>query len=132
MGRNDSSCGNPCQNEKIDLGALGKDGDLASKALWFIPKHPHPTAEFIPLVHTAGRDIVERIRKVNVTTAEADPSYLAAADVSVRFSGWIDAARTLHNCCGGDFTPELKTILPNSYFPAKLWKRSARTHSSTG
>ena len=91
--------------------AVGEDAELAGKALRCIEKLPAPTEEFIAPVEAAGRDLIERIRKVNATTVEADPSYEAAADASIRFSSWMCAVRTLREKCGGDFTPELKTIL---------------------
>ncbi len=91
--------------------ALGEDAETAAKALYLIAKLPKPTAEFIAPVQAVARDIAERIRKVNNSSVEADPSYMAAADVSIRFNGWFEAVRTLRADCGGDFTPELKTIL---------------------
>ena len=91
--------------------ALGEDAELAGKALRSIEKLPAPTAEFIAPVEAAGRDLIERIRIVNATTTEADPSYEGAANASIHFSSWMSAVRTLREKCGGDFTPQLKTIL---------------------
>lgn len=88
-----------------------EDPRLAEEALRLIehlPKHP---PELLASVAAAGRDIAERIRKVNTTTVEQDPSYEGAADVSIRFSAWRVAAATLRERAGGDFTPELKAIL---------------------
>ena len=48
---------------------------------------------------------------MNATTTQQDPSCLGAADVAVRFSAWMVAVRTLREKSGGDFTPELRTIL---------------------
>lgn len=91
--------------------ALGEDAELAGKALRCIEKLPAPSAEFIAPVEAAGRDLIERIRQVNATSVEADPSYDGAANASIRFSSWMCAVRTLREKSGGDFTPELKTIL---------------------
>lgn len=91
--------------------ALGEDAELAGAALRCIAQLPAPTAEFVASVQVAGRDLAERIRKFNATSVEADPSYQGAADVSLRFSGWMAAVRTLRTKVGGDFTPELQTIL---------------------
>jgi hypothetical protein len=101
----------PNLTQELGLLALGDDARLAEAALRFIRKLPAPTAEFIAPVAAAGHDLAERIRKFNATTVEADPGYEGAADVSIRFSGWMEAVRTLREKCGGDFTPELKTIL---------------------
>lgn len=91
--------------------ALGEDAQLANAALRCMSELPNPTAEFVASVETAGRDIAERIRKVNATTVEQDPSYEGAAEVSIRFNGWMEAARQLRDKCNGDFTTELKPIL---------------------
>ncbi len=91
--------------------ALGVEAETAGKALRCIEKLPAPTADFNVTVEAAGRDLAERIRQVNATTVEADPSYEGAANASIRFTGWMCAVRTLREKCGGDFTPELKTIL---------------------
>jgi hypothetical protein len=91
--------------------ALSDDAETAGKALRGIGKLPAPSAEFNAPVEAAGRDLIERIRRVNATSVEADPSYDGAANASIRFSGWMCAVRTLREKCGGDFTPELKTIL---------------------
>jgi hypothetical protein len=91
--------------------ALGSDAELAGKALQCIEKLPVPSAELNPVVEAVGRDLIERIRKVNATPRKADPSYEGAANASIRFSGWMCAVRTLREKCGGDFTAELKTIL---------------------
>lgn len=101
------------KNLASELGklALGEDAQLANAALRCISELPNPTAEFVSSVETTGRDIAERIRKVNATTAEQDPSYEGAADVSIRFNGWMEAARQLRGKCNGDFTTELKPIL---------------------
>jgi hypothetical protein len=91
--------------------ALDEDARMANAALRCMSELPNPTAEFVASVETTGRDIAERIRKVNATTAEQDPSYEGAADVSIRFNGWMEAARQLRDKCNGDFTTELKPIL---------------------
>jgi hypothetical protein len=91
--------------------ALGEDAEMAGQALYLMAKLPKPIAELIEPVQAVARDIAERIRKVNVTTVEADPSYMGAMNVSIRFNGWFEVVRTLRADCGGDFTAELKTIL---------------------
>jgi hypothetical protein len=100
-------------NLTAELGnlALGADAELAGAALRCLSALPNPTADFVPPVETVGRDIAERIRKFNDTTVEQDPSYLGAADVSIRFSAWMEATRKLRDKCSGDFTPELQPIL---------------------
>jgi hypothetical protein len=91
--------------------ALGENAEMAGQALYLMAKLPKPTAELIEPVQAVSRDIAERIRKVNTTAVEEDPSYMGACNVSIRFNGWFEVVRTLRAEGNGDFTPELKTIL---------------------
>jgi hypothetical protein len=68
-------------------------------------------AGLVTEVTAVGQDLVERIKAFNATKPEDDPSYLGAADVSLRFGAWMAAARSLRENAGGDFTPELAEIL---------------------
>jgi hypothetical protein len=90
---------------------LSDDAQIAAQALYLIEHLPQPRVQLLDSVTAAGRDIAARIRKVNDTTVEQDPSYLGAADVAVRFSAWMVAVRTLRAKSGGDFTPELGVLL---------------------
>ncbi|MCP5558984.1 MAG: hypothetical protein H7A55_14665 [Verrucomicrobiaceae bacterium] len=83
----------------------------AAAALHLIGRLDPPSADLIPGVLAAGRDIVARIRKFNASTPEQDPNYEAAADVDIRFNGWMDAVRNLRAKAGGNFLPELREIL---------------------
>lgn len=96
-----------------EMNALMLDSDArqASLAMGLIGRLPQPSAELIPGVTAAGRDIVARLARFNVTTPEQDPSFEGAADVSIRFGGWMEAVRTLRKQCAGDFTAELRQIL---------------------
>jgi hypothetical protein len=103
--------GRPNLAAELSQLALGDDARQANAALRFISELPHPNAEFVAVVEAAGRDIAARISKFNGTSVEADPSYEGAADVSIRFNGWMEAARQLRTKGNGDFTTELKPIL---------------------
>jgi hypothetical protein len=96
-----------------ELGVLmrSEDQTTASTAMSLIEHIPQPLNDLNPLVEAAGRDIVERIRRVNATSIEEDPSYLQAADVSLRFGSWMVAVRALRKKTDGDFTAELRQIL---------------------
>jgi hypothetical protein len=96
--------------EMEDL-AVGEDAQSGSTALWCIAKLPMPLDQFKAPMQRVGQHIAEQIRKVNGITAGQDPSYLAAGDVSMRFSAWHNLICVLREKCGGDFTPELKNIL---------------------
>jgi len=88
-----------------------KDAQTAAEALRLIEQLPESPECLVPPVAAVGRDLAAAIRRVNETLVEADPGYLGAADVSIRFSAWMVAVRTLREKCDGDFTPELREIL---------------------
>lgn len=90
---------------------LGEDAEKASSALRLIEYLPTFPPELSAIVTAAGRDLAKRFQGVNATPVNEDPSYQGAANVSIRFSGWMVAVRTLRENAGGDFTPELKTLL---------------------
>lgn len=90
---------------------LGGKAERAAEAMRLIEQLPNPSRDLLAPVTAAGRDLAKRLRKVNATTAEEDPSDAGAADVAIRFRAWMVAVRTLRERAGGDFTPELKTIL---------------------
>ncbi len=97
----------------VELGSLmvADHASTAAEAMLVVAELPDPPAELIASVAAAGQDIIGRIRKVNATPKDDDPAYEAAADVSIRFSAWIGAARLLREKGAGDFVPELRTIL---------------------
>lgn len=90
---------------------IAEDARAAAAALAFVARLPEPPSELVPPVEAAGRHLVEAIQEVNATTVEEDPGYHRAADVSIRFGGWIAAARALRTTSGGDFVPELLEVL---------------------
>jgi hypothetical protein len=61
-------------------------------------------------VRVYGAELGQRLREIVALTVEADPGYHQAADFSLRFSAWRAAANHLRSA-GGDFAPELETIL---------------------
>jgi len=96
-----------------ELSALmhSADAEVASEALRLVEHISSPPPEIIPPVVDVGRELAALIRTFNASTPEKDPSYLGAAEISVRFSGWMVAVRSLRQTSGGDFTPELREIL---------------------
>jgi hypothetical protein len=91
--------------------ALGDDAQLANQAIRCVAKLPVPLEPFNAPMQRVGLDIVERIRKVNAIPAERDPGYVEASNVSLRFTVWHQTISVLREKSGGDFTPELRTIL---------------------
>lgn len=96
-----------------ELGALMLDADRrqAEAALRFVGELPAPDHSLIPPVTVAGHDVIGRMKRVNATSAEQDPSYEGAADVMIRFSAWMTAVRALREKAGGDFIPQLQEML---------------------
>lgn len=87
------------------------DPEKAAEALRLIEHLPMPNPALLEPVAATGRRIAAFIRVKNTTTAGEDPSYLWAAEASIRFSAWMVAVHALREKSGGDFTPELKEIL---------------------
>lgn len=90
---------------------LHEDPRQAEAALRFVAAIQAPDAAVREIVAVAGRDLINRIKKVNATPVEQDPSYERAADVSIRFSSWMMAARALREKIQADFIPELREVL---------------------
>ncbi len=90
---------------------LGEDAASASSALRCIGNLPRVDVEVIDLVHRVGRDLVTRIEKWNVLPVSEDPGYQGAADISLRFCGWIDATIKLRKDYDANFCQELQQIL---------------------
>jgi hypothetical protein len=90
---------------------LHEDPRQAEAALRFVAALQAPDAAVREIVAVAGRDLINRIKNVNATPVEQDPSYERAADVSIRFSSWMMAARALREKIQADFIPELREVL---------------------
>jgi hypothetical protein len=91
--------------------ALDSDTDMACNAIRCIRLLPPPLEPFNSPMERVGRDIAERIRKANAISPEQDPSYVGMADIARRFTAWHQTITVLRQKSGGDFTPELRTIL---------------------
>ena len=96
-----------------ELGALMlvDDARTAAEALYLVEFLPNPPAALTDSVATAGRRIAALLHKVNATPVEEDPSLQGAADISIRFSAWMVAARALRQVSGANLVPELVAIL---------------------
>jgi hypothetical protein len=90
---------------------LAGDNREAGEAMRLVGELPSPDPALVPAVRAAGRDVIERMKKCNASPVEQDPTFEGAADVSVRFSSWMTAARVLREKAGADFVPELAEIL---------------------
>lgn len=96
-----------------ELGKVMLAGDMreAESALRFVGELPSPDPSLVPELRAAGRDVIGRMKKFNATPVGEDPSFEGAADISIRFSSWMTAARALKEKVAADFTPELGEIL---------------------
>jgi hypothetical protein len=106
-----------------DLRALAVDDDeeLAAEALRLVSDVPGDSAAWREAVRAAGQDLVARSERGILITEADDPSYEWAAAVSIRFGGWLHAARRLREQHGDDHSADLRTMLrlarqrPDSY-----------------
>lgn len=73
----------------------GEDAELAGAAMRSMRRLALAQDPAIVVLTKAGEDIAGRLERFLPVTPEEDPSYLGAADVGIRFSGWIDAVRSL-------------------------------------
>lgn len=87
------------------------DAERAADALRILPELGPVSHQLRDDLVAVGRDVAERIRRFNSTPVEQDPSYLGAADVSIRFSAWRSAIAQLRRAGSTDFIPELVAIL---------------------
>lgn len=97
--------------DELNALVVSDDPEKAHAAMVCIAQLPAPPKELIPGLQAAARVIAANIAKFNNTPKEQDPDFASAVDPATRFYGWISAARTLREKCGGDFSTELKTIL---------------------
>lgn len=95
-----------------EFSAILKSGTLEEvcDALRMIQHIEKPSPGLVPPVKEFGQDLVRRIKEVNASRVEDDPSYERFAEVSQRFSAWMAATHPLRARCGADFVPELKEI----------------------
>lgn len=97
--------------EQLALMIADDDARAAAEALRLFARLPQVPEQLAEPVTQFGRDLVQRMRSGVANSAEQDPSYEWAAEVSIRFSAWIDAARVLRSQKIGDFSTELGQIL---------------------
>lgn len=89
----------------------GADHECAAIGLRMISQLETVAPDLNEVVSAAGRTLIGLIREFNAQSVEQDPSMQLAADISVRFSAWMQAVRTMRDRAGGDFTGELGEIL---------------------
>lgn len=87
------------------------DTDTATQAARLVRSMPAPSDEIVAGVGAAGRDLVERLRAGVAIQPADDESYLWAADISLRFSAWMDAMRHLREVRGAAEIDALAQIL---------------------
>ncbi|MBL9175217.1 MAG: hypothetical protein JNL10_16885 [Verrucomicrobiales bacterium] len=103
--------GRPDGNHELAALMVDPDTPTASEALRFVSLLPNPDPAVIAALSAAGRDLAARLEKTIALTPEQDPSYEAAADISLRFSPWMLSTRILHERQGTDFSTELRALL---------------------
>ncbi len=95
---------------------LMRDADphRASETLRLLTQITPAPQTLVEPVRAYGAELGQRLREIVALPVEDDPGYHQAADFSLRFSAWRAAANHLRSA-GGDFAPELETILKLSH-----------------
>lgn len=97
-----------------EMAALMSSSDAEGKpsqdALRSLQHMQPPPTELAPAVAAVGSGIAESLRELK-NDPVADPSYTNAANISSRFSAWMEAARALQGKDGIDFVPQLQEII---------------------
>ena len=94
---------------------MSEDNQIAAEALYLTEKLPQPPPALVESVAAAGRDLAARLDSFNgKKNLDQDAAFIAAADISIRFAAWLDAARSLRITSGADFVPELVAVLERS------------------
>ncbi|MBI3148643.1 MAG: hypothetical protein HYZ17_09055 [Betaproteobacteria bacterium] len=95
-----------------EAAALMRDTDpyRASETLHLLTQITPAPQTLVEPVRVYGAELGQRLREIVALSVEDDPGYHQAADFSLRFSAWRAAANHLRSV-GGDFAPELETIL---------------------
>ena len=101
----------PRFSAELQAAMLNSDADEAAKVIRLVEHVPNPNPELNQAVAAVGRDLADLMRKMNNTPAQDDPDHVRANDVAIRFSAWITAVAKLRGKDGGDFIPELRTIV---------------------
>lgn len=87
-----------------------EDAGESQDALRSLSHMQPPPIELGPAVAAVGSGIAKSLRELKDDPV-ADPSYQNAANISTRFSPWMEAARALQGKEGIDFVPQLKEII---------------------
>lgn len=96
---------------EIDALLAAPDDETAVAACYVTGWMTPPPAGLGASVARFAQDLARQIEAGNAISAEADPAYLWAASISVRFSGFMTAARALRGHGPVDFVAELGEIL---------------------
>lgn len=99
-------------NFAAELAVVMRDADpyRSSEALRLLTQITPAQPALVEPVRAYGAELGQRLRDIVALPVEDDPGYHQAAEFSVRFSAWRAAANHLRSA-GGDFAPELETIL---------------------
>ncbi len=86
------------------------DSATQSDALRVLEQLPTRASAFAADVTAVGRQLADAITRFNESAPDADPRYEVPADIYVRFSAWLVAARALRAGGAREFTTELRAI----------------------
>jgi hypothetical protein len=100
----------PGFEQEMTEAILGSDLELTRETLRAFPYFGEPLLELAPLVRQKGDNIAVALR-ARSESAPDDPARSAAgADISLDFSAWMEAVRSLQGQAGTTFVPQLEQI----------------------
>jgi hypothetical protein len=101
----------PALAAEIRALAVSDNAPEAAEVLSLVTAVPQAAQAWRDGVRAAGQDLVRRLER-SITISEAqDPDYEWAAEISIRFSGWLQAARLLRERTGEDSSAVLRSVL---------------------
>jgi hypothetical protein len=97
------------QQDMIDA-ISGANLETSTEALRSLPHFAAPPIELAGTVARFGEDIAAELRALHELAADDPARNLAAANISIKFSAWMEAVRSLHGHGGSSFIPQLQGI----------------------
>ncbi|WP_129776829.1 ABC-2 transporter permease [Peristeroidobacter soli] len=109
--------GRPDFEQEMTNAILGADRDLARETLRAFPHFPAPPVELALTVRQKGDDIAAAVRARSTLIPDDPARSDAGANISLDFSAWMEAVRTLQGHDGTTFIPQLEQIADQSRVP---------------
>lgn len=100
----------PGFEQEMTEAILGTDLELTRETLRAFPYFGAPLLELAPAVSQKGDNIAMALRARSELAPEDQARSAAGADISLDFSAWMEAVRSLQGQAGTTFVPQLEQI----------------------